>query len=221
MFRNRRIGTALGLLAVLSIVGSTLAWAAGMWSTLPVAGSPSFCGSTVTGIGLPNGQGPYAVVPGSTQGTSSSICGQTIPAGTGAAGSGTQAFTGAESWPFDTHLAGGAPQQTEVATSCQLSAGAYTIASPVTGTAAIPNQFCQYLIGNNALGTTIGSLTLTMPVGPLDGQQLRIGTADPIGSLTINGAAGQTVVGAPSGVVSAGAVASFIYSATTSTWYRD
>lgn len=219
MFRNRRFGTALGLIAVLSIVGSTLAWAAGMWSTLPVAGSASFCGSNVSGVGLPNGQGPYGVVPGSTQGTSSGICGQTIPAGTGAPGSGTPAFTGAESFPFDTHLAGGASPQTEVAATCQISGGSYTIVSQNAGTAALPNQNCYDIItdGNNA---TISSLTLTMPAAPLDGQQLHIATTVAITTLTINGAVGQTVVGAPTSASGAGAVAAFIYDAQNTTWYR-
>jgi hypothetical protein len=86
-------GALIGL-AVLGI-GSGLAYAAGMWSTLPIVGNPSFCASNVSGVGLPASQGPFGIVPGSTQGNSSGICGQTVPAG-------PPTLTGNELIPADT-----------------------------------------------------------------------------------------------------------------------
>lgn len=80
-------------------VASTLAIAAGNWSTLPIVGSASFCGSTVTGTGSLGG------ITGQGQGSTGSICGQTIPAG-------PPAITGNELVPADTNLTGGAPPQT-------------------------------------------------------------------------------------------------------------
>src|ERR1035441_1218775 len=87
------------------LAGSLFAGAAGLWSMLPIVGQPSFCGSYVSGVGLPASQGPFGVVPGSTQGTGSGICGQTVPAG-------PRARTGEELIPADTGLVGSAPPQT-------------------------------------------------------------------------------------------------------------
>src|ERR1700688_370713 len=92
--KNTRLRFAAVVAAIVAFPAA-LAWAAGLWSTLPGIGAASFCGSTVTGITLPAAQGPYAVVPGSTQGTGASSCGQTIPAG-------PAVFTGNEYSPYDT-----------------------------------------------------------------------------------------------------------------------
>lgn len=84
---------------------STLAWGAGLWSTLPIIGQGSFCGSTVSGTGALGG------ITGQGQGTLGSICGQTIPAG-------PSGLTGQETIPVDlyglnpTASQGGAPAQT-------------------------------------------------------------------------------------------------------------
>jgi hypothetical protein len=93
---------AFGLTALLA---SGAAWGAGNWSTLPVVGQPSFCGSTVSGVQLPSNQGPFGVSPGSTQGSGQGICGQTIPAG-------PPAVTGVETVVADTGLPGGAQPAT-------------------------------------------------------------------------------------------------------------
>lgn len=91
-----RVALAAGLtLAALS----GAAWAAGMWSTLPIVGNGSFCGSTVTGAGGLSG------ATGQGQATTGSICGQTVPAG-------PSGPTGNELIPADTTLANGAPPQT-------------------------------------------------------------------------------------------------------------
>lgn len=92
--------TRVGAIAAL-LASAGLAWGAGNWSTLPVVGGASFCGSTVTGTGNLGG------VTGQGQGTLGSICGQTIPAG-------PPGLTGVETVPMDTNLGGGAPPQTVV-----------------------------------------------------------------------------------------------------------
>jgi hypothetical protein len=105
MEHKMKLKHALSIATATLFAGAGAAWGAGNWSTLPIAGSGSFCGSTVSGVTLPSSQGPYGIVPGSTQGTGSGICGQTIPAGPAEA-SGTYLI------PADTGLTGGAPPQT-------------------------------------------------------------------------------------------------------------
>jgi hypothetical protein len=99
MNRTRKGLIAASFLAVLT----ASAFGAGDLSTLPVEGGLSFCGSTVSGIVLPSTQGPFGQVPGSTQGSGSGICGQTIPAG-------PPGPTGGETIKVDTGLSGGQQQ---------------------------------------------------------------------------------------------------------------
>lgn len=70
MKTSRMIAAGVAVLAAGSI-----AWGAGMWSTLPILGNASFCASTVTGAGGLGG------VTGQGQATTGSICAQTVPAG--------------------------------------------------------------------------------------------------------------------------------------------
>ena len=206
MFKLRRAAIAAAAL----VAATVIAYAAGNWSTLPVIGGAAFCASNVSGVTLPAGQGPYGVVPGSTQGTGSGICGQTVPAG-------PPSLTGAEKFPADTGAAGGASPATAVVTTCQMGAGAYALVSPPTpGNATIPNQVCYYIVHSTG---TISSAVLTLPSLPLDGQLLRVATDQTITTLTVQGAAGQTVIGAPTSG-SIGNVGSWIWDAATSTWYK-
>lgn len=79
--------TRLALVAGLALAAaSTLALAAGNWSTLPIIGGNAFCGGTTTGVG---GQ----------------ICSTNIPAG-------PPALTGTETAPVDTNYLNGAPPAT-------------------------------------------------------------------------------------------------------------
>jgi len=108
----KHLAAAIALIGI----GSTVAWAAGMWSTLPIVGSGSFCASTVTGFpttagGLSTGGGITGQ--GAATGTSA-LCAQTVPAG-------PPALTGNELIPADTTLAGGAPPQTVTIPSGMLS----------------------------------------------------------------------------------------------------
>ena len=75
----KKRGIAALALAVLAIPAAV--FAAGSWSNWVVVGGQSYCASTVSGVNLPATQGPFGVVPGSTQGNGGSICGETVPAG--------------------------------------------------------------------------------------------------------------------------------------------
>lgn len=196
--------TALAAALIMSL-GTLCAYAAGSWSTLPIVGGASFCASTVTGTGSLGG------ITNQGQGTTGSICAQTVPAG-------PPSLTGAEKIPADTQLGGGGSPQTVVITTCQFGAGAYTLVSkPSSGiNATIPNQVCFYAIGENA---TVANLILTMPSAPLDGQILRILTSNTITALGVAPAAGQTVQNPPTSAT-APEVGEWIFSAPSSTWLR-
>lgn len=100
MRNTYRIAALLGGAAML-IAALPVARSAGLWPTLPVVGGTSFCASTVTGTGNLGG------VTGTGQGTTGSICGQTVPAG--------PAYTGEELLLSDVGGAnGGTPTQNAV-----------------------------------------------------------------------------------------------------------
>ena len=84
----KRTAIALGLLAGAAILSSSNAFAGGSFQTLPGIGYPAYCASTVSGTGSLSG------ITGTGQGTTGSICGQTVPAG-------PATFLGSEVAPFD------------------------------------------------------------------------------------------------------------------------
>jgi hypothetical protein len=213
--RFRKGMIAAGVLAVIS----TAAISAGNWSTLPQVGMSSFCASTTSGFGLPTAQGPYGVVPGSTQGTSSSICGQTVPAG-------PSALTGSELVPADTQISNSSPPQTVSVPMPLFDAGVMYYLSgqttPFSGATiyALPNNVNDILIDPT---TTVSQLSLTMPTSPLNGQKLHITSSHTISALAVNGATGQTVVSGPTAltVSTTGAFGyTYIWYANTASWYR-
>jgi hypothetical protein len=196
---------AFGLMAV---VAAPMAWAAGLWSTLPIVGGASFCASTVTGAGGLGG------ITGQGQASTGSICAQTVPAG-------PATLTGAELFPADTGLGNnGNVPATAVVTTCQLGGGSLTVLSPAagnTGTLVIPNQTCFYVIDGAG---TISAFTYTMPANPLDGQILRISSKVAVSTLTLQANTGQTLLGAPTSASANSAVGAWIYRAANTTWYR-
>ena len=116
----KRTAIALGLLAGVAILASSNANAGGSFQTLPGIGYPAYCASTVSGTGSLSG------ITGTGQGTTGSICGQTVPAG-------PATFLGSEVAPFDlftpgtSSAAGGAsagPVQTCVCEPHPLAQGA-------------------------------------------------------------------------------------------------
>lgn len=101
--RYRSAAVGLGAL----MITSGLVWAAGNYSTYPILGQPSFCGSTVSGAGGFNAQGNVGGGGNTGQGqaSSGSLCAQTIPAG-------PSALTGEELLPADTQIGSGSNPQT-------------------------------------------------------------------------------------------------------------
>lgn len=181
--RTLAVGVACAVLAA-----APIAWSAGLWETLPQVAGPSFCASTVTGIGLPAGQGPYGVVPGSTQGTSVGICQSTVPAG-------PPSITGLETAPVDLnpHSASNqGPTQTGTLEMQQLSAGYTYQAINSTNQATLNGTAVgtAFQIPQTALlvldpTTTVANVTLQFPLAPLDGDHLRIASTATITALVI------------------------------------
>ncbi len=203
-----------GLLAVVfaALIGTPLAWAAGMFSTLPIMGGPSFCASTVTGTGSLGG------ITGQGQGSTGSICGQTIPAGPN--------LSGAEIFQLDTGISGGAPPQTAAVRICQLGGGAATYNSPLGGvtTATIPDNTCYYMFNGTV---AFSPFTLTMPPNPIDGQLLEVCSDTTIASLTLSAnttvVSTQAIKNAPTALTTSTTGAycyRFIYRVADTTWRR-
>ncbi len=96
----------------LGVLGVGAAWSAGLWSTLPIVGSASFCAGTVTGFST------FGGTTGQGQGTGGPICSQTVPAG-------PTALTGQELVPADLGAGaaggGGGPVQTVTIPSALLA----------------------------------------------------------------------------------------------------
>lgn len=168
MLARYRKAAALGLIAATTAVAS---WAVadGIYQTYPGVGSASFCASTVTGIVLPTQQGPYGIVPGSTQGNNVGICAQTVPAG-------PPVFQGTEHSAYDVNAAGatsnGAPPATATVRVDQLGQGAFVQKSAAaigTGNKTIPNGTVWYYVD-----TTETNPTITFPSGAVEGSILHI-----------------------------------------------
>ena len=134
MKRSRLLAVVGALTAIL--IGT--AFGAGLWFGLPIAGGPSYCSGSVT-----------AGVPGTA-----STCVVTVPAGT------VPAFNGNEKFPFDTGLANGVAPQTQLATTCQIAGGSYSVLSPPGATATLSALVCYYIVQNTG---TISTLTMTLP----------------------------------------------------------
>lgn len=204
MTRFRMVAVA----ALLAIVGAPLAYAAGLWPSLPIYGSAAFC----------SGYSAYpttATTPGTL--ATPNQCNNNIPAG-------PTTLTGSEIFPADTGIGGNVGgAQTAMVPAALVASGAYNYAtnSPqsTTLTLAIPNNVNTELL--NPTGT-LTAITITLPSSPIDGQQVAIGSSQALTpTLVIVGSGSQSVVGAPTALAAAGAVGRFIYRAANATWYRD
>lgn len=181
MFKLRHLAVA-GL--AVTIV-STAAYAAGLYSTLPIIGGASYCASTVTGTGGLGG------VTGQGQGTTGSICGQTVPAG-------PAVLTGTEVLPVDLYTPGATPPalggQPATAvlpvTSMANGYGGTTIFS-TTGTTAL----VQAADGiSNLIYSGAGTATFTsfkLPPNPINNQTFCLADAGS-GILTLSAVAAGT-----------------------------
>jgi hypothetical protein len=216
MFIRAR-GAAIAVAALL--VTSTVMYAAGNWSTLPVVGYSSYCASIVSGTGGLGG------ITGTGQGTTGSICAQTVPAG-------PSITQGTEVFPVDaynpsnlTPTQGGTSPTTYLISLASLNAlpPAYPQFSANTAT----NTFTvSPLVGVVILSATSGllsSTTMTFPAAPIDGQQLRVSSTGTITTFAVSANVGQSSNNNPT-VITASTTTSYgyawIFRAATSAWSR-
>ena len=204
MNRSRLLGVVAGL-AIAAL--STYAYAAGMFSTLPLVGGAAYCTGTVTGTGNLGG------ITGQGQGTLGSICGLTEPAG-------PSTFTGTETAPFDL-LAPGTQSQGPVTSALvnvtQLDQGPMIDLTTVGTSQTIPNQTPWYFLD----GAQASALTVTMPANPVEGEfQHVVCEAATVGVLTVAANTGQTLKGNPNAACVANTGYAWRYQASNATWYR-
>lgn len=180
---KRYRSAAIGCVAL--ILASGAAIGAGLWSTLPIVGGAAFCASTVSGTGNLSG------ATGQGQGTLGSICGQTVPAG-------PSIVSGTELIPADLGSAvAGGPTQTVVLTLGSLNAlpiSYVTVTSSpqtYTGSNISGGAFLHLASG---LGAAMTSVTVDLPLTPIDGQQFVVSGDANVTTLTM------TALNSPAGV---------------------
>lgn len=186
--------------AVAILAGMAYAYAAGLFSTLPIVGGATFC-STATGA------------------VTSTACVSSVPAG-------PAGLTGTEVVPADTGFAGG--RQPQSVTIPVGTLGAALAAFP----SLLPSQASpSFTISANVASVIISATaalsptTITFPANAVDGQRLRLSSQRTIASLTLNGAAGQTIDAAtkPTALTASTTAAygyEWVFRGTDSTWYR-
>lgn len=185
-FRGAAIAAVVALLAT-----SGLAYAAGLWSTLPIVGGASYCASYVTGTGNLGG------ITGQGQGTIGQICGQTVPAG-------PATFTGTETVPMDllapgTQSAG--PTTSALANITQLGQGPLVDSTSSSATLTIPNNTPWFVLDTG----TAATVAVTFPSSPVEGQIQHLMCGAAVGTaLSVAANTGQTVKGAAPTTCTAG-----------------
>ena len=97
------------------------------------------------------------------------------------------------------------------------SANAYTYLVPTTGTSITIGTGITALVLNPA--GTLASLTITMPLTPLDGSVLTLASTKTITTLSLSAASGQTLLNAPATLTGNTSV-SFMYVLGITTWVR-
>lgn len=179
---KRYRGAAVGLCALL--ITSTLVWAAGSFSTWPLIGGASYCATTVSGTGSLGG------ITGQGQGSTGSICAQTVPAG-------PATFAGTEYAPFDlgpigsTSSPGGQPQ-TAIVNINQLGQGAIFDSTAATAGVTIPAN-SQFFVLDTGTATTVA---VTMPAAAVEGQIQHITCFVAVSvAFSVVANAGQTIKG--------------------------
>lgn len=203
----KRASVAAALAAVIASV--SVAYSGGLWQTWVGIGAASYCASTVTGTGSLGG------ITGQGQGSTGSICAQTVPAG-------PTVFNGTEIAPVDlytpgTNVTSGGPQSAYVALP-QLGQGAVQILSNWTSGATVSMNnntvfmFVQPLTPQGASS----AVTIALPTTPVEGQIARIDcvTSTYVGSVTVIAATGYALLPNYTTPQSCGATASL----TTGGW---
>lgn len=191
----KKLLTAAGFLVAFSM---SLAYAAGLWPTLPIVGGASFCGGQSTGV-------------------SGQVCTTTVPAG-------PTATTGAELIPADTALSAGRSPQTVMLPLRAINGAPVTYnlcAAAACGTVTIGNNAGGVLLDYS---TTIDSATVNLPVAPMDGQRVTIAAPFTVTSLTVVAGAGTTLaVTTPTVLTASTTVAQgyeFMYVLSATKWYK-
>jgi hypothetical protein len=157
---SRLIAGAVALLGV-----STVAYAAGMFTNLPIVGGAAYCA-------LYAGDG--------------TTCSGSVPAG-------PTALTGSELIPADTGVAGGSSPQTVYIDVSTLGAGPTQYSTPLTGvTQAVAAGTRQVILEPAG---TIAAHTLTLAAASLltEGQRLGVCSTQVVTALTITPGSGTTV----------------------------
>ena len=203
--RYRSAAVGLGALLISGVV----AFAAGSFSTLPLIGGASYCASTVSGTGGLTG------VTGQGQGTTGSLCAQTVPAG-------PATFAGTEYVPMDIGPLGstaspGSSPQSAVVSMTQLGQGPMLDVTTVLTAQTIPANTPFYFLD----GAQASALTVTMPAAPIEGYIQRVYcTAATVGVLTVAANGTQSLKNNPAAACVAGVGYAWRYQASNTTWYR-
>lgn len=222
---KRYRGAAVGLCALL--VTGSLAQAAGSFSTLPIVGGASYCATTVSGTGALSG------ITGQGQGTTGSICAQTVPAG-------PSALTGNEVIPADLFtpgttqaITGASPATADIPIVAFGNGYGGTVINTTTGaqTPVVANGISTYIYAGAGAATFT---TFTFPPNPMQNQKLCLvdaGTGIVTLSSLLVGTAGQVFAGVTptslpvqTAVGTAGTVTlgtnCWLYNVANTTWYR-
>jgi hypothetical protein len=228
-----KLKTVLTALAGAAIIAIPVAYAAGLFQTLPIIGGAAYCASSnVVGPAQTGITGQGGGTAGANVTTGNTICGQTVPAG-------PPALTGAEVVPVDLYTPGTAVQAGGPATAVlpvtALGQGyGTTQIFTTTGTTAslpVANGVSNLVISVGGTATTITSLVL--PPNPIQNQQFcvrNVSTVLPAITGTVVGTTGQSIVGTPMttlGVQTSTGAATFVqteecfvYNVANTTWYR-
>jgi hypothetical protein len=135
---------------------------------------------------------------------------------------GPTVFQGTEAVPADLYATSTTPVSTVPSSAyvsvVQLGNGPAIDLTTVGTANVIPNNTPWYFLD----GAQGSALTVTLPANPVEGQfQSVICSAATVGTVTIQGAAGQTVKTAPAAAACAvGTSYGFRYQASNTTWYR-
>lgn len=213
---KRYLGAAVGCALLL---GTTIAYAAGMFPGLPIVGGASYCqGTSVYSTSV--------TTPGTL--ATPNNCTVTVPAG-------PATLTGAETIPMDTLAPNGVSPQT-VALPSSLIAGGFggTTVATTTGTTAavvVADAISTYIYAGAGTATYT---SFKLPPNPIQNQKLCLVDAG-TGVLTLTavvvGTTGQLIVGtAPTSIPVQTAVGTagtvtlgtncWLYNVSNTTWYR-
>jgi hypothetical protein len=168
-----------------------VAYGNGQFPNYPQVGGPAYCAGFSTG---PTGQ----------------VCVDNVPAG-------PTNLTGTSLVPADTGLAQGQQPQTVTVPAVLMSATSQD-AAPLTGTSVTMGVGIAKLLLDPA--GTIATLTVVLPLSPIDGQEAQISTSQTVTALTVTPGTGSTLVPTIT-TVTAAAPVDLVYHAATQKWVNQ